>query len=185
MNEIITIRTSGLKEIRKINPLLVSFNVEMAEVTGGTFWKEYTPEQITGAEPFYAGTDAESALQVYPPVNLYEENIRTLGKALGPSYIRVSGSWCTTTFVDLNNETNGTPPSGYKSVLSREQWIGVLDFVKAVDGKLLISVDNCEGNHSAKNRGILHGPCSFWTSAVHTGSLSVPPSSRTSQTDIT
>ena len=150
MNEIITIRTSGLKEIRKINPLLVSFNVEMAEVTGGTFWKEYTPEQIAGAEPFYAGTDAESALQVYPPVNLYEENIRTLAKALGPSYIRVSGSWCTTTFVDLNNETNGTPPSGYKSVLSREQWIGVLDFVKAVDGKLLISVDNCEGNHSAE-----------------------------------
>ncbi len=32
-------------------------------------------------------------------------------------------------------------------MLTKEQWIGVLDFVRAVGGKLLISVSNCEGDH--------------------------------------
>ena len=32
-------------------------------------------------------------------------------------------------------------------MLTREQWEGVLDFVKAVNGRLLISVGNCVGNH--------------------------------------
>ena len=30
---------SGLTKIRDINPRLMSYNVEMTEVTGGTFWK--------------------------------------------------------------------------------------------------------------------------------------------------
>ena len=43
----------------------------------------------------------------------------------------------------------GTAPEGYQNRLTKEQWINLLNFVKAVDGKLLISVANCEGLHSA------------------------------------
>ena len=43
-----------LEKIRDINPRILSYNVEMTEVTGGTFWKAYTPEQIAGTEPFKA-----------------------------------------------------------------------------------------------------------------------------------
>ena len=32
-------------------------------------------------------------------------------------------------------------------LLTQKQWIGVLDFVKAIHGKLLISVSNCAGDH--------------------------------------
>ena len=42
----------NLQEIRKINPRLMSYNVEMTEVTGGTFWKAYTEGQIAGTEEF-------------------------------------------------------------------------------------------------------------------------------------
>ena len=42
----------ALKELRTVNPRLVSYNVEMTEVTGGTFWKAYTPGQIAGTEVF-------------------------------------------------------------------------------------------------------------------------------------
>jgi len=42
----------NLKTLRTINPQLLSYNVEMTEVTGGTFWKAYTPEQIAGTEGF-------------------------------------------------------------------------------------------------------------------------------------
>jgi len=31
---------------------LVSYNIEMTEITGGTFWRAYTPEQISGTETF-------------------------------------------------------------------------------------------------------------------------------------
>ena len=50
MGKCITLQPEGLKELRKMNPALISYNVEMTEVTGGTFWKAYTPEQIAGTE---------------------------------------------------------------------------------------------------------------------------------------
>lgn len=146
----ITLKNSGLEKIREMNPLLISYNVEMAEITGGTFWKMYTPEQVTGTEIFDANMhDIMNMMQIYPPVDLYEENIRKYAKALGECYIRVSGTWNTTTYVDFDGHTNGNPPEGYRAILTKEQWTGVLDFVKAVGGKLLISVANCEGNHHA------------------------------------
>ena len=47
-----------------------------------------------------------------------------------------------------------TAPDGYKNVLTRQQWKGVLDFSKATDGKLVTSFSICnsmrdkEGNWS-------------------------------------
>lgn len=150
MAEIITIDVSELKELRKINERLVSYNVEMTEVTGGTFWKPYTPEQIAGTEefpPIKDFTELASLMKVFPPIDLYEKNIRTLAAALGSCYIRVSGSWATGTYFDFDGHTGGKIPEGYRAVLTKEQWIGLLDFVKAVNGKLLISVSNCDGEH--------------------------------------
>lgn len=146
----IAVKASGLTELRKIDERLVSYNVEMTEVTGGTFWKAYTPGQVAGTEEFPPIKDfAEMAalMQWYDPIDLYEENIRTLAKGLGPCYIRVSGSWATGTYYDFDGHTNGSIPEGYRAVLTKEQWTGVLDFVKAVGGKLLISVSNCDGEH--------------------------------------
>ena len=47
MGKFVTLKTE-LNELRQIDPRLVSYNVEMTEVTGGTFWKAYTPEQVAG-----------------------------------------------------------------------------------------------------------------------------------------
>ena len=44
-----------LSVIRTVNDKLMSYNVEFTEVTGGTFWKAYTPEQIAGTEKFSVG----------------------------------------------------------------------------------------------------------------------------------
>lgn len=145
------IEKSGLNEIRKVNEKLVSYNVEMTEVTGGTFWKSYTPEQIAGTEevpPVSSIADFGSLMQVYPPIDLYEKNIRVFAKGLGPSIVRVSGSWATTTYYDFDGHTNGEIPEGYRAVLTKNQWIGLLDFVKEIGAKLLISVSNCDGDHA-------------------------------------
>lgn len=153
MAQFIKLKTDDLKEIRKVDKRLVSYNIEMTEITGGTFWKSYTSGQIAGTEEFKVSgelndfTQMADLMQYYPPINLYDEKLRERAKKLGTAWIRVSGSWATKTYYDFENETDGNAPEGYASVLTREQWIGVLDFVKAVSGKLLISVSNCAGDH--------------------------------------
>ena len=152
MEEILKLSTS-LPIIRTVNDKLMSYNVEFTEVTGGTFWKAYTPEQIAGTEKFDVGgaTDIVSAManlmQVYPPIDLYSEKLRKLASEFGPVWVRVSGTWATKTYYDF--EGTGVTPEGYQNRLTKEQWIGVLDFVKAIGAKLLISVANCEGLHKA------------------------------------
>ena len=148
------IDTDKLKLLRIIDEKLVSYNIEMTEITGGTFWKAYTPEQIAGTEEFKVSADTltdftamADLMQYYPPINLYDETLRKRAKDLGAAWIRVSGSWATKTYYDFDGTTGGKAPEGYASVLTKEQWIGVLDFVKAVDGKLLVSVSNCSGDH--------------------------------------
>ena len=141
------------RPIREVDPRLVSYNVEMTEITGGTFWKAYTPAQIAGTEEFKLSgnlsdfTAMADLMQYYPPIDLYNERLRKLSNELGSAWIRVSGSWATKTYYDLEGTTDGKAPEGYASILTKEQWIGVLDFVKAVGGKLLVSVSNCAGDH--------------------------------------
>lgn len=157
MAQTIQLNLETLKPLRKVNPLLMSYNVEFAEVTGGTFWKAYTPEQIAGTEAFYVEPTSEGIeamyrdlMQVYKPINLYDEKLRYLAKAFGPVWVRVSGTWATKTYYDFDGTTNGKVPEGYLNVLTKDQWIGVLDFVKAIGAKLLVSVANCPGLHSAE-----------------------------------
>ena len=152
MGQNIKLQDSPLQVIRTVNDKLMSYNVEFTEVTGGTFWKAYTPEQIAGTEKFDVGgaSDIASAManlmQVYPPIDLYNEKLRKLAKEFGPVWVRVSGTWATKTYYAFDGEET---PEGYQNRLTKEQWIGVLDFVKAIGAKLLISVANCEGLHKA------------------------------------
>ena len=157
MSETIRLAPGRLKVLREIDPMMMSYNIEFAEVTGGTFWKAYTPGQIAGTEVFRVEptSDGIAALykdlmQVFPPIDLGDEKLRALAGALGPVWVRVSGTWATKTYYDFDGTANGKAPEGYLNVLTKEQWIGVLDFVKAVGAKLMISVANCPGLHSAE-----------------------------------
>lgn len=153
MQKHIKLNPENIKKIRNVDERLMSYNIEMTEITGGTFWKAYTAGQIAGTEEFKVSgqltdfTSMADLMQYYPPINLYDEKLRKHAKALGPAWIRVSGSWATKTYYDFDGTANGKAPEGYASVLTKEQWIGVLDFVKEVGGKLLISVSNCTGDH--------------------------------------
>lgn len=153
MTKQIKLEPNSLKAVRTVDERLISYNIEMTEVTGGTFWKAYTPGQIAGTEEFkFSGeltdfTVMEGLMQYYPPIDLYNERLRGLAKKLGPAWVRVSGSWATQTYYDFEGTTGGKAPDGYKSVLTKRQWIGVLDFVKEIGARLLISVSNCAGDH--------------------------------------
>lgn len=154
MGKHISLKADSLNAIRSINPRLVSYNVEMTEVTGGTFWKAYTEGQIAGTEQFpkleggFSNHTAMAGLmQYYAPVDTTNEKLINLAKEFGSVWIRVSGTWATKTYYDFEGTTGGKAPEGYQSVLTREQWSNLINFVKSVDGKLLVSASNCAGNH--------------------------------------
>lgn len=148
-----------MKKLKEISPYLVSYNIEMTEITGGTFWKKYSKRQISGYDDFSSfsfdfskglqSSDIGKMMEYYPPINLYDEKLRYLASALGSCWVRVSGSWATQTYYDLDGSAGGHIPDGFNSVLTEEEWCGVLDFVRSVGGKLLVSIANCEGIHSA------------------------------------
>ena len=145
----ITLKNSNHKIIRTVDPKLMSYNVEMTEVTGGTFWKAYTPGQIAGTEKFPAITglhELGNLMQWYDPIETTNPRLLKLAKELGPLWVRCSGTWATKTYYDF--EDTGVVPEGYQNRLTKAQWKNLIDFVIAVDGKLQISFANCAGLHS-------------------------------------
>ena len=154
MAHFLKLKADGLQKIRDINPRLMSYNVEMTEVTGGTFWKAYTEGQIAGTEEFpkleggfQNHTAMAGLMQYYPPIDTTNEKLISLAKELGSVWVRVSGTWATKTYYDFDGTTGGKAPEGYQSVLTREQWTNIINFVKAIDSKLLVSASNCAGDH--------------------------------------
>ena len=118
----------------------------MVEVTGGRFWRPYNSgtqeaelmeSKNIGETP--VGRDP-SLYEYRPPFDLTNPKLRMLAKALGPAYVRVSGTWANKTYVPAREEIPPqTPPKGYGSVLTPEQWQGVIDFCEAVDGEIVTS----------------------------------------------
>jgi len=153
MAEFVKLSGAGLEKLRTIDERLVSYNVEMTEVTGGTFWKAYTDAQVDGTEEFPLIKDWLSAMgklqQWYDPIDTTNPRLIKLAKELGTAWVRVSGTWANKTYYDFDGHTGGKVPEGFQNLLTKQQWLNLLDFVRAVNGKLLVSIANCPGIHSA------------------------------------
>ena len=152
MAEFVKLAGSGLIALREMDERLVSYNVEMTEVTGGTFWKAYTEAQVDGVEEFPVITnwqDMGNLQQWYDPIDTKNPRLIKLAKDLGAAWVRVSGTWANKTYYDFDGHTGGKVPEGFQNLLTKDQWLSLLDFVKAIGGKLLVSIANCPGIHSA------------------------------------
>jgi heparanase 1 len=138
----------NLKQMQKIGSVderYQSFNVEMCEVVGGDFWIPY--ELLDSVKKSSVKKKGFAALKwKIDPINLYEKKIRYLAKAIGPTYVRVSGTWANAVYFQNNDEPAlANPPKGFNNVLTRKQWKGVIDFCAAVDGKLITSFPISDG----------------------------------------
>lgn len=165
MAEFVSLKKEGLKTLHKQDSKMLSFNVEFAEVTGGTFWKAYPEDVVSGEKMLEVDMSGgiegayKDLMQVYEPIDLYNEKLRKLTKQLGAKWMRVSGTWATKTYYDLDEELEpGVVPEGYLNVLTRKQWIGVLDFVKDLGLNLMISVSGCPGVYGCNS-----APVPEWT----------------------
>src|SRR4051794_16340246 len=132
-----------LRRVATVDARFQSYNVEMAEVTGGNFWKPYgsaapaaAPSGGQGAQP--AGMDA-SMFQARPPIDLGNARLRLLAAALGPAYVRTSGTWANMVYFHDADTPPPPAPKGFQGVLTRAQWKGVIDFARAVDATLVSS----------------------------------------------
>ena len=66
-----------------------------------------------------------------------------------PAYVRVSGTWANTTYFSATDPPPAAPPAGFKGVLSRAQWKGVVDFARAVDAQIVTSFATGAGTRDA------------------------------------
>jgi len=134
-----------LARVGTVDERFQSYNVEMLEVTGGRFWAPY--KQASSGPAAAADTAAPapggmpaSLYRYRAPIDLANPRLRTLAAALGPAYIRVSGTWANSTFFqDSDEPAPATPPAGFGGVLTRAEWRGVIDFSRAVDAKIVTS----------------------------------------------
>jgi hypothetical protein len=123
---------ASLVKTGQVDPRFQSYNVEMVEVTGGRFWAPY-------------GGPPGEVYRQRPPVDLADPRLRQFARLLGPAYMRVSGTWANSTYLEAEGEHLKEPPPGYAQVLTRAQWRGVVDFAKAVNASLGVSYAASDG----------------------------------------
>jgi hypothetical protein len=162
----LAVTPAAMPRIATVDERYQSYNIEMAEVIGGKFWKPYDkpgkaapkpppsaamPEEADGTFP-QAGQDP-ALFEARPPIDLSNTRLRKLAAALGPAYVRVSGTWANTAYFPPANDSDGAnpsvPPKGFQGVLTRPQWKGVVDFSQAVDAKIVTSFAISEGVRDA------------------------------------
>lgn len=146
---VIAVNHTGMRQIGRVDERFQSFNVEMAEVVGGNFWIPYdkmdTTQNVTLDENAGIGAN-KNLFRAVPPINLYEKRLCILASALAPSYLRVSGTWANTTwFQDNDGPKLTTAPDGFKNVLSRKEWKGVVDFTRTINARLVTSFAISDG----------------------------------------
>jgi heparanase len=156
----VSVDPNTLARLGAVDERYQSYNVEMLEVTGGDFWKPYgaaaaatAPSQANSVP---AGMDPD-AYQYRPPIDLTNARLRMLAAALGPAYVRVSGTWANTTYFTETDPPPARPPAGFNGVLTAQQWHGVVDFSKAVNAEIVSSFAISPGTRD---------PNGLWTPTV-------------------
>lgn len=143
----VSIAPGKMPAIAHVDERFQSYNIEMIEVTGGRFWAPYKaaaeePAADQAADKQLAGPAGmpASLYRYRPPVDLGNAKLDKLAAALGPAYVRVSGTWANSTyFWNSDAPAPEKPPAGFNGVLTRNQWKGVVDFTKAADARLVSS----------------------------------------------
>jgi heparanase len=147
----LSVTPASMARIGTVDERYQSYNIEMVEVTGGEFWRPYGPQSgVQAAPPPNMVAPKNSNLFQYRlPIDLTNDRLRKLATALGPAYLRVSGTWANTTYFADSEDVLSAPPTGFKAILTRRQWRQVIDFAHAVDARIVTSFAVGAGNRDA------------------------------------
>ncbi|HKR28440.1 MAG TPA: hypothetical protein VJS11_13345 [Acidobacteriaceae bacterium] len=150
----VKLNPSTMPKRGSVDPHYLSYNVEMVEVTGGRFWKPYGSTASEPPAPAQAGRQPAgldpNLFEYRPPIDLSNPRLRKLAQALAPAYVRVSGTWANSTYFQNDDAPPlAQPPSGFRGVLTRSEWRGVIDFSHAVSAPIVTSVAVSQGTRDA------------------------------------
>ena len=117
----IALAPATMKRVGTVHERYQSYNVEMLEVTGGKFWKPYKEIGKSPGQPSTASRSATQSgdtpagmsadlYQYRPPIDLTNRRLRAMAQALGPSYVRISGTWANTTYFADTDVPPGAGP---------------------------------------------------------------------------
>jgi heparanase 1 len=140
----VSIDPAKMARLGVVDERFQSYNIEMVEVTGGRFWKPYKSRasEAQAAAPA-GGTPAgldPNLFEYRSPIDLNNPRLRKLAAALGPAYVRVSGTWANTvSFQDSDEPAPAKAPEGFSAVLTRKEWKGVIDFSRAAKAEIVTS----------------------------------------------
>ena len=149
------ITPASMVRIGAVDQRFQSYNIEMVEVTGGSFWRPYGSKlDARPAQPPLSRTDTPEGMEAHlfqyrSPIDLTDARLRRLAAALGPAYLRVSGTWANTTYFANSDQPPLLPPAGFKGVLTRRQWREVVRFSDSADARIVTSFAIGNGNRDA------------------------------------
>src|SRR5260370_13188971 len=169
--EPIAVAPAKMPRLGSVDERFQSFSVEMVEVTGGRFCAPYSKSNDAASDAAPAAGLSAPAIDpaVFrnrPPIDLASPRLRKLAAALGPAFVRISGTWANSTyFHDSDAPAPATPPPGFGGVLTRAQWRGVVEFARAANAKIVTSFAISDGGPDANG---------LWTSDHPAKLLSFP-----------
>ena len=157
--QVVSLDPAKMARIGTVDERFQSYNIEMVEVIGGRFWKPYessatnnrNTQEPARQEGFTPAGINPNLYQYRAPIDLSNPRLRKLAAALGPAYVRVSGTWANSAyFQDSDNPAPANAPSGFSGVLTRKEWKGVIDFSHVVNAEIVTSVATGPGPRDAQ-----------------------------------
>ena len=107
-----SITPANMSRIGTVDERFQSYNVEMVEVMGGRFWKPYKDINAILDQQASRKNSGSNPAGMYPnlyqyraPIDLTNSRLRKLTAALGPAYMRVSGTWANTAYFPTRPHT--------------------------------------------------------------------------------
>src|SRR5438046_10244793 len=87
----IIINLKAMKYLGSVDERYQSYNVEMAEVVGGEFWRPYkTMDSLPSSTASFDLSNRTQMFRKLPPITLADKRLINLAKGLAPAYVRIS-----------------------------------------------------------------------------------------------
>ena len=116
-----------------VGDALLSFAVDLDQVTGGTFWDPAGGETVVPVAPY----------------DFDRPRLVNLARALSPAYLRIGGSAADRTFYDLGDSPAPSPPPPYVTQLTRAEWDSTNRFAVDLGLQIILTVNAGAGPRQA------------------------------------
>ncbi len=83
------------------------------------------------------------------PIDFTRPQLLRLAEALGPAYVRFSGTKIDETYYDATGTLGANPPGAYKYVLDRDEWDAANRFARAAGLRVIIGINGGPGPRNA------------------------------------